>query len=142
MHCLTFTRDTQRYCLPMQFVSEVMPDTALLRFPRMPECFDGLFQLRGRPVTVFNLLKAMNATDPFEFSQIIVFTSPWDHLSIRVPAPVETTTIGSFEITGTFRFGEMISEEEQQYHLLSVDKMISFSKDIVLKESSLFAGAK
>src|SRR3990172_3279187 len=128
MEYLNFQHAGRHYCIRMSEVSEVLNDRSFLRIPRMPACFDGLFQLRGRLITVLNLMRVLEIMDSAQMFYIVVFAPPYQHFGIRVPGTVETRFISSLEVSESSELGDVVSDGEHNYCLLQTDKMMAFSK--------------
>src|SRR5580765_1805973 len=103
MQVLTFQYGQENYCMNIDDVSEVLQDVAVVSLPRVPSPFEGIFQLRGRIITLFNFERYLEGTESAGESQIMVFADPRSHFAIRVPGLIESRTLNSEpkELTGS-----------------------------------------
>jgi purine-binding chemotaxis protein CheW len=126
MQVLTFQYGQENYCMDIDEVSSVLQDVAILALPRAPTPFEGIFQLRGRVITLFNFERYLGEPESEGDSQIIVFADPRSHFAMRVPGLIESKTLGSEprEITGRETrvspfLKAIVYDGEEIYHLLS-----------------------
>jgi len=56
---ISFNLNNDLYCIPLDFVKEVMKDTTITRIPGTPDFIEGIINLRGDYTTVLNLKKFM-----------------------------------------------------------------------------------
>ncbi|HJZ10856.1 MAG TPA: chemotaxis protein CheW [Acidobacteriota bacterium] len=148
MQLLTFRHRDDLFCFNISDVSEVLDSASPHRLPRFPPEFDGIFQLRGRVLTLLCFLRAFRNDAEDGASEIIVFAEPWNHFALRVPASVETQFVEGeydqgFEIQsaiGSITEG-IFPHEEKPLRLLSPAKIISFANELVVKSSQSFLRA-
>jgi chemotaxis signal transduction protein len=145
MQLIRFPHGQELVCLQISELSEVLDDAECVLLPRLPAEFDGLFQLRGRVITLLNFQRCFGGARADSGSEIIVFAEPRNHFAIRVPGQVETvephpdqtepfdadSKIGS--ITDS-----ILREGEKTYRLLSAKKILWFASQLVLMSSKAY----
>lgn len=143
MQVLTFRYGKENYCLRIEEVSEVLPDVAPVEMPRLPPGFAGIFQLRGKVITLFDFARSLGQPGEID-SQIVVFSEPRDHFSIRIPGVIESRELRSDprDITGretaVSPFLESIVYDGQEiYHLLSAAKIFSRAAEVAKSSSPM-----
>lgn len=148
MQLLTFRHREDLFCFNITEVSEVLDSVAPQRLPRFPSEFDGIFQLRGRVLTLLSFLRAFRRCNDEPSSEIIVFAEPWNHFALRVPAFVETQTLAGeqdqkFEARSAIGSitERIFVQDEISLILLSPSKIISCANEIVMKSSQSFLRA-
>ena len=57
---ISFNLNNDLYCIPLDFVKEVIKDTTITKVPGTPDFIEGIINLRGDYTTVLNLKKFMN----------------------------------------------------------------------------------
>jgi len=140
MQVLTFQHEHENYCLNIEDVSAVLQHVEVLSLPRVPALFEGIFQLRGKIITLFNFERHLGVADSERESQILVFSEPRSHFAMRVPGLIEAMTLHSDpkDLTGqetkVSPFLEAIVYDGHEiYHLLSASRIFS-RVGMVLKE--------
>lgn len=145
MQLLTFRHRDDLFCFNISEISEILDSANPQPLPRFPPEFDGIFQLRGRVLTLLSFLRTFRNDSDAPGSEIIVFAEPWNHFALRVPASVETQIVESdcdhrFEsesVIGSITEG-MFYQEEKCLRLLSPAKIISYANELVIKSSRSF----
>lgn len=139
MKVLSFHHQKERFCIKLSDVSEVVQDPVIVSLPRIPDPFDGIFQLRGRVVTVLNFAKCMGGAAEDIVSQILVFAEPRQHFSMRVPGLLESLSLefermevpGTESEGGTFLEG-IVYDGQEIYHVLSALRIFSYARKLAL----------
>lgn len=54
---ISFILNNDTYCIPLEYVTEVLKDTTITNVPGTPDCIEGIMNLRGDYITVINLKK-------------------------------------------------------------------------------------
>jgi purine-binding chemotaxis protein CheW len=57
---ISLTLNNDFYCIPLDYVKEVLKDTSITKVPGTPEFIEGIMNLRGDYITVINLKKFLN----------------------------------------------------------------------------------
>ena len=57
---ISFNLNNDLYCIPLDYVKEVMKDTSITNVPGTPDFIEGIMNLRGDYTTVLNLKKFLN----------------------------------------------------------------------------------
>ena len=61
---ISFNLNDDMYCIPLDYVKEVIKDTNVTTIPGTPDFIEGIINLRGDYTTVLNLKKFMNFKQP------------------------------------------------------------------------------
>lgn len=127
-------------------VSEVLNDAEVVPLPRSPELFDGIFQLRGRVVGLFNLRKLLNPSST-ALSQILVLSEPHQQFAVRVPGTVESRTLkeNTVDLRETEAGDEdllegIVFDGEEIFHILSLSKIFTHAEMLIQKSHSVGEG--
>jgi len=134
------------YCVKVSEVSEVLSDAEVVPLPRAPESFDGIFQLRGRVIGLFNLRKLLNPSGS-DVSQILVLSEPHQQFAVRVPGFVESRTLkeNAVELRET-EAGEgdllegIVYDGEEIFHILSLSKVFSHAEMLIKNSDAVGEG--
>jgi len=145
MQLLRFEHGREAYCLKISDVSEVIETVEVVALPRVPSQFEGIFQLRGRPVTLLNFARCFledacpeaGVTD--QGSEILVFAEPRQHFGVRVPGSIEACDLDfeSMEIPptdsriSTVLDGVIKDQAMKVYNLLSADKIFLHAGNLI-----------
>jgi chemotaxis signal transduction protein len=148
MQLLTFRHRDDLFCFKITEVSEVLDLASPERLPRFPSEFDGIFQLRGRVVTLLNFVRTFRNSAERDASEIIVFAEPWNHFALRVPGSIETQFVEGesdqkFEARSAMGSitEKVFQHDNERFCLLSPSKIISFANEVVTKTSQSFVRA-
>lgn len=57
---VSFNLNEDLYCIPLEYVKEVLKDTSITKVPGTPEFIAGIMNLRGDYITVLNMKKFLN----------------------------------------------------------------------------------
>lgn len=57
---ISFNLNQDAYCIPLDYVTEVLKDTSITHVPGTPDFIEGIMNLRGDYITVLNLKKFLN----------------------------------------------------------------------------------
>lgn len=60
---ISFNLNNDFYCIALDFVKEVLKDTAITKVPGTPDYIEGIMNLRGDYITVINLKKFLSLTE-------------------------------------------------------------------------------
>lgn len=138
MQVVTFACGNRTFCIRITDVSEVLGSPRILSLPRAPSDFDGVFQLRGRIVTLLNFARCFDSEVPHSDSQIVVFAEPYPHFAIRVPGIVESISLaGATSAKPTESDGEesileaRLRHGEDWYDLISPARVVSHAVQLV-----------
>jgi chemotaxis signal transduction protein len=141
MQLLMFEYGREAYCMKISEVSEVLQRADVVCLPRVPSEFEGIFQLRGRPVTLLNFVRCFfgQADAPVDRSEILVFAEPRQHFGIRVPGSIEASDLEceNMEIPPTegkvsaVLDGVMKDQAMKVYNLLSADKIFRHAGNLI-----------
>lgn len=142
MQYLVFEHGRESYCISIDEVSEVLHSADVLALPRIPPEFDGIFQLRGRPVTLLNFAGCFLAGEAGTAaeSEILIFAEPYQHFGIRVSGLIESRELEHEKLevpssddnrVGAVVEGIIRDGETKIYNLLSADKIFQHARNLV-----------
>ena len=57
---ISFNLNNDLYCIPLDYVKEVLKDTTITNVPGTPDFIEGIMNLRGDYITVLNIKKFLN----------------------------------------------------------------------------------
>jgi len=142
MQVLSFRTEKEVYCVKVSEVSEVLSEAAVIPLPRAPESFDGIFQLRGRVIGLFNLRKLLNPSSS-DVSQILILSDPHQQFAVRVPGFVESRMLkeDAIELRET-EAGDgdllegIVYDGEEIFHILSLSKVFSHAEMLIKNSDS------
>jgi chemotaxis signal transduction protein len=143
MQVLSFRNGKETYCVKVSEVSEVLNQVDVVALPRAPELFDGIFQLRGRVIGLFNLQKLLQAESLTGDSQILVLAEPHNQLAVRIPGNIESHLLN--EDAMDLREAEagqgdllegIVYDGEEIYHILSLAKVFSHAQLLITQSDA------
>ena len=70
---LEFKLGSERYCVDIDFVSEIVDKGSLTRVPNAPHYVDGVMDLRGRTTSIINPKALLSIDERTESKRIIIF---------------------------------------------------------------------
>ena len=70
---LEFKLGSERYCVDIDFVSEIVDRGSLTRVPNAPHYVDGVMDLRGRTTSIINPKALLSITEQSESKRIVIF---------------------------------------------------------------------
>ena len=73
MQVLEFKLGPERYCVDIDFVSEIVDKGPLTRIPNAPHYVDGVMDLRGRTTSIVNPKALLGISERSESKRIIIF---------------------------------------------------------------------
>lgn len=65
---ISFDLNNDKYCISLDYVTEVLKDTIVTKVPGTPEFIEGIMNLRGDYITVINLKKFLNINSATQIS--------------------------------------------------------------------------
>ena len=103
MDILTFDLDTQRYAFPAERVVQVVQMVAISPLPGAPDIVEGIVNVRGTVVPVFDLRARMGlparAIDPGQ--HLVILTGEGRPAAVRVDAAEDFISIPNADIAGS-----------------------------------------
>jgi chemotaxis signal transduction protein len=138
MEVLNFYFRRQSFCLEISKIAEVLNSTVTFPLPGIPPVFEGVFQVRGKIISLLNFPRCFGGYGQPAETQIIVFAEPAPHFAIRVPAPVEARTL-EFGATQWAEGSEPLfailegtaSDGNQIHHLISPVELVAHAKNLI-----------
>jgi purine-binding chemotaxis protein CheW len=86
---LHFLAGGRRFALPVASISEIREIQEVTPVPGTPDAISGLAEIRGRIVTLLDMVRIFDLPAPAEPGRLAVqFAEPLSHLALLVPAPV------------------------------------------------------
>ncbi len=70
---LEFKLGSERYCVDIDFVSEIVDKGSLTRVPNAPHYVDGVMDLRGRTTSIINPKSLLSIDERTESKRIVIF---------------------------------------------------------------------
>ena len=70
---LEFKLGSERYCVDIDFVSEIVDRGSLTRVPNAPHYVDGVMDLRGRTTSIINPKALLGIAEQSESKRIVIF---------------------------------------------------------------------
>lgn len=70
---LEFKLGSERYCVDIDFVSEIVDKGSLTRVPNAPHYVDGVMDLRGRTTSIVNPKALLDIAERSESKRIVIF---------------------------------------------------------------------
>lgn len=130
----------------MPDVAEVVGGINVVALPRVIPPFEGIFQLRGRIVALFDLLLAFHpeASGKTGETEILVLESG---LAVRVPGLVESAQIESEHVQPSSEDGigavldGIVCENQRIYHVLSVTKLLAYARKVMIESEEVSRAA-
>jgi chemotaxis signal transduction protein len=144
LQALSFQYRNLNFCVRLSDISEVLEPVDLITLPRVPSVFEGVFQLRGRVITLMNFLKCFSLSQDSSPTQILVMAEPRNHFAVRVPGVVESISLTAGEIAEVAAeegplhsvLEGSLQEGEEIFHLLSAEKIFSCALGLVKEGGS------
>jgi purine-binding chemotaxis protein CheW len=126
---LIFTLAGERYALPVERVREVVRAVAVTRLAGAPRVVDGLIDVRGRPVPVFDVRQRFGlASGPPHPDQVYVLTDTGRRVAaLRVDAVEWLREVALDEIAEPRRF---VREEGPVAGVVTIDDGLALIHDV------------
>ena len=70
---LEFKLGSERYCVDIDYVSEIVDKGSLTRVPNAPHYVDGVMDLRGRTTSIINPKALLSINEQTESKRIVIF---------------------------------------------------------------------
>ncbi len=143
MQVLAFACGDRTFCIRITDVSEVLESAPVLSLPRAPSDFDGVFQLRGRIITLFNFVRCFGCGAEYSDSQIVLFAEPYLHFAIRVPGIVESVSLAGAiqepprsQDKNAAILEAQLRRGEDLYNLISISRAVFYAGALVQSQES------
>jgi chemotaxis signal transduction protein len=138
MEVLNFYFRRQSYCLEISQIAEILNTSSIFPLPGIPPAFEGLFQVRGKIISLLNFPRCFGSGNEPAESQIIVFAEPAARFAIRVPAPVEAKSLEFGETQWSEDGGPLFvilkgtaSDGNEIHHLISPAQLVAHAKNLI-----------
>ena len=131
---LEFTLARERYAPAIDAVQEVAEVSAVLRVPKAPPVIAGLVDVRGRVVTLVDLLKVFGSARPAEGAPVaLILASPDGHIGLLVRGQPQVTRLdlAAAEPADGLIDG-VLSAEERVYNIVNPRRILAYCEQQVL----------
>ena len=132
---ISFILNSDTYCIPLEYVAEVLKDTLITHIPGTPDCIEGIMNLRGDYITVVNLKKFFGfpSAEDNEKKPVIIINSADFKLAFLIDKINELFDFQQDDIieTGDGYFSSEFINNGVLYTILNVDKITSDKKIVV-----------
>ena len=132
---ISFNLNKDSYCIPLDYVIEVLKDTNVTNIPGTPDFIEGIMNLRGDYITVLNLKKFLNFYDETvsDKKPVIIVSCNELKLALLIDKINELFDYQQDSIVETsegYFSGEFINNETL-YTILNIEKVASDKRIIV-----------
>ena len=132
---ISFQINSDYYCIPLDYVKEVLKDTAITPIPGTPDFIEGIMNLRGDYITVLNLKKFLGfpIKTVYDKKPVIIISCNEMKLALLIDKINELFEFQQENIieTGDGYFLCEFINKEVLYTVLNVEKITSDKKIII-----------
>ena len=134
---ISFKLNNDSYCISLDYVLEVLKDTAITNVPGTPDFIEGIMNLRGDYITVLNLKKFLNFSEEVtsDKNPVIIISCNEMKLAFKIDKINELFDYQQDNIIENqegYFMGEFINNEAL-YTILNIEK-ISSDKRIIITD--------
>ena len=132
---ISFNLNKDSYCIPLDYVVEVLKDTNVTNVPGTPDFIEGIMNLRGDYITVLNLKKFLNFYEEVVLDKKPVIIVSCNELKLallidKINELFDYHQDGVVETTDGYFSGEFINNETL-YTILNIEKVASDKRIII-----------
>ena len=132
---ISFNLNKDSYCIPLDYVAEVLKDTNITNIPGTPDFIEGIMNLRGDYITVLNLKKFLNFGDEVVSDKKPVIIVICNELKLallidKINELFDYNQEGIVETSEGYFSGEFINNETL-YTILNIEKVASDKRIII-----------
>ncbi len=133
---ISFNLNNDNYCIPLDFVKEVLKDTAITNVPGTPDFIEGIMNLRGDYITVLNVKTFLNVQSSTQLSDkrpVIIVKYNEMELAFLIDKINELFEIPEEQINnaGDSYLGKEFIYNSVPYTMINVEKIFTDKRIIV-----------
>jgi purine-binding chemotaxis protein CheW len=99
IYVVVFSLDNIEYCCDVSNILEFINLMKITHIPQLPDCVEGVINLRGRIINVFNLRKCLDIKPVItDTTRIMIIEFKKEHIGIIVDSILEITLVPVTEI--------------------------------------------
>ena len=134
---ISFNLNKDSYCIPLDYVVEVLKDTNITNIPGTPDFIEGIMNLRGDYITVLNLKKFLNFGEEIVSDKKPVIIVSCNELKLallidKINELFDYNQDGVVKTDEGYFSGEFINNETL-YTILNIEKVAS-DKQIIITD--------